>query len=64
MLYEYKCYNCDSQYEFEHRITEEPEYYCTHCENQKLVRQISNSSFILKGGCWYKDGYSTFKNKT
>jgi len=35
---------------------------CEKCE-EKMRRKISQSSFALKGGGWYKDGYTKGNEK-
>ena len=54
--YEYECTN-GHQFEAEQRITEKPLERCEVCR-AKVRRLISATSFILKGGGWYADGYS------
>ena len=36
---------------------------CPDCGKNSAQRQVSMSSFHLKGGGWYKDGYSGNSNK-
>ena len=31
---------------------------CQECEKETMKRQVGLSSFQLKGGGWYKDGYT------
>ena len=31
---------------------------CPECEKETMKRKIGLSSFQLKGGGWYKDGYT------
>ena len=31
---------------------------CPECEKETMKRQVGLSSFQLKGGGWYKDGYT------
>lgn len=58
--YEYSCPKCE-KIEVEQKITEEPLKVCPHC-GEPVVRQISNTSFSLKGKGWAKDGYSKGKS--
>ncbi len=58
--YEYECTN-GHQFEAVQRITAEPLQRCQVCR-AKVRRLISASHFILKGGGWYKDGYSAGSN--
>ena len=73
-IYEYACEKCGKRLEVMQRITEDPLTECTveisvesntedkKCEKVacggKLKKLISQTSFSLKGGGWYKDGYS------
>ena len=55
-MYEFACLECkriiENIQKFEDR---EPD--CDKCK-QRMYRIISSSTFILKGGGWYKDGYT------
>lgn len=59
MLYDYKCKNCEEEFEIEHSIKDDPKTVCPSCGEETLVRLISASNFILKGNGWYRDGYSS-----
>ena len=59
-LYEYHCTHCDENTELLQKISEEPAKTCPHCNHDSLIKQISSSSFQLKGGGWY---VTDFKNK-
>ena len=54
-LYEYQCEVCSNIEESIQKINVE-EIECPICNNT-AKRIISLSSFELKGGGWYKDGY-------
>lgn len=60
-LFIYKCSGCDFEDEFLVRRdgTDAPQK-CEKC-GKSLEKQISLSSFQLKGGGWYKDLYSSAK---
>lgn len=58
MIYEYKCEACGHEFEVEQKISDQTLNTCTSCQEPKAKRQISKSSFILRGGGWYRDGYS------
>ena len=62
-IYEYRCDRCEREFEVEQRITEEPLRSCPQCRSRKLRRLISQTSFVLKGGGWYSDLYSSGKSK-
>lgn len=56
-IYEYKCTECDNHFELMQKMTDDPATECPKCSG-KVEKQISSSSFQLKGGGWYNDGYS------
>ena len=56
-VYEYECQDCGKQFEVFQSIKDNPLKNCKFCEG-KVRRLISQSSFALKGGGWYKDSYS------
>jgi putative FmdB family regulatory protein len=66
--YEYGCSACGSQWEEVQRITAPPLEVCPKCGKSTAQRLISaGAGFILKGGGWYSDLYSSAKpaaNKT
>jgi putative FmdB family regulatory protein len=57
-IYEYACARCESEFEVEQRITEDPLQSCPQCRSRRIKRLISQTSFALKGGGWYADGYA------
>ena len=60
--YEYGCSACGSQWEEVQRITEPPVEVCPKCGKTTAQRLISaGAGFILKGGGWYSDLYSSAK---
>src|SRR5580658_10589247 len=59
--YEYVCSNCNNHWEEVQRISEPPVQICPKCAQATAKRQISGGSFILKGGGWYADLYSSSK---
>ena len=60
--YDYLCEKCNTVVEEFHGMNEKPKISCPDC-NKSMRRLISTSGFILKGGGWYKDGYSNHSNK-
>jgi putative FmdB family regulatory protein len=60
-VYEYLCKGCGHEFEREQRISEAPIKKCPSCGAQKARRQISRTSFVLKGGGWYSDLYGSSK---
>lgn len=61
--YEYQCHKCGKQFEYVQKISDAPKKKCEACGG-KLERLISGGAFILKGGGWYKDLYSSSKKET
>jgi putative FmdB family regulatory protein len=59
--YEYACEKCGHEFERQQRITEEPVKTCPKCKAKKVRRLISRTAFVLKGGGWYSDIYSSAK---
>lgn len=60
-IYEYACDKCSLEFEVEQRITDDPVKTCPGCRSRKVRRLISQTSFVLKGGGWYSDLYSSAK---
>jgi putative FmdB family regulatory protein len=56
-VYEYLCKGCGHEFEREQRISDAPIKKCPSCGALKARRQISRTSFVLKGGGWYSDLY-------
>ncbi len=57
-VYEYECKDCDKVYEVKQKIADEPLKTCPVCE-APVKKLMSMSSFQLKGGGWYADGYAS-----
>jgi putative FmdB family regulatory protein len=55
-IYEYRCAKCDRVTEALQRVSDPPLKRCEHCGG-KLAKIISRTSFQLKGGGWYAQGY-------
>jgi putative FmdB family regulatory protein len=56
-VYEYECSGCKKVFEVQQRIADAPLAVCPDC-GAAVRKLISMSSFQLKGGGWYSDGYS------
>lgn len=57
--YEYKCFDCEAQFEVSQRITEEPLSVCTSCGGSNIKRLLFAAPFQLKGTGWYKTDYAS-----
>ena len=60
-VYEYVCDECDHVEEIRQKITEAPITECPLCHKQTFRRIISNTTFVLQGTGWERDGYK-YKN--
>ena len=59
-IYEYTCSTCGVDFEHLTLSRREPgPESCPECGSTTVSRKVSLSSFALKGGGWYKDGYSS-----
>lgn len=58
-IYEYACAKCESEFEVEQRITDDPIKTCPKCRSRRVKKLISRTSFVLKGSGWYSDLYSS-----
>lgn len=58
-IYEYRCVKPDCRHEFE-RMQKMSEAHpaCRKC-GASVQKLMSRTSFALKGGGWYSDGYSS-----
>ncbi len=62
-IYEYKCANCDYEFEKMQKITEEPLSVCPRCEG-KVEKKWSLSGFQFKGAGWYVTDYTNRGKET
>ena len=62
-IYEYMCNTCGHEFEVEQKISDDPITVCPECEAEDVERLISLSSFLLKGGGWFKEGYTKHSAK-
>ena len=56
-IYEYRCPDCKKTKEVLQKIGALPPM-CEPCQ-LSMHRQISRTSFVLKGGGWFADSYSS-----
>lgn len=59
-VYEYECKECDKVFEIQQKIADAPLTICPECEGE-VTKLMSMTSFQLKGGGWYADGYASAK---
>jgi len=57
-LYEYRCTKCGHHIEVLQKFSDRPKRRCRECAG-KLEKLISRTSFQLKGGGWYDQGYGS-----
>lgn len=62
-VYEYECKDCREIFEVQQKMADAPLTDCPSCEGT-LKKLISSSSFQLKGGGWYADGYASKSSKS
>ncbi|NOR23830.1 MAG: zinc ribbon domain-containing protein [Desulforhopalus sp.] len=60
-VYEYECQECKKVFEVQQKISDKPLSDCPECQ-APVKKLMSMSSFQLKGGGWYADGYSSTAN--
>jgi putative FmdB family regulatory protein len=57
-IYEYRCKSCGTLIEVIQKFNDKPLRKCRECAG-KLEKQISRTSFHLKGGGWFAQGYGS-----
>lgn len=61
-IYEYRCCNCGTICERLRNMSQKlMPTECDNCGHTANALEISKSSFALKGGGWFKDGYTSTK---
>ena len=55
-IYDFKCNNCQNTFNLLLPVNSKAD--CEEC-GQPAERLIGNSAFILNGGGWFKDGYTS-----
>jgi len=60
-VYEYECKDCEKIFEVQQKMSDSPLAQCPEC-NGEVKKLMSMTSFQLKGGGWYADGYSSPSN--
>ena len=59
-VYEYECKACEKVIEIQQKMADAPLTRCPDCDGP-INKLMSMSSFQLKGGGWYADGYGSTK---
>lgn len=57
-IYEYECPACEKVFEVHQGMNDNPLTSCSVCGGD-VKKIVSMSSFHLKGGGWYSDGYAS-----
>jgi putative FmdB family regulatory protein len=61
-IYEYACSQCGKTVDVMQKIDDPAPEKCEQCgASGTLAKQVSRTSFVLKGGGWYSDLYSSTK---
>src|SRR5438067_3261336 len=61
-IYEYTCEKCGTKIDILQKMDEPAPLKCDQCgELGAMARQVSRTSFVLKGGGWYSDLYGSSK---
>ena len=64
-IYEYECSQCHQTSDALQKLNDPPPETCPRCgAHHSLSRLVSRTSFVLKGGGWYADLYSSSKPKS
>ncbi len=63
-MYEYRCGECGHQLEALQKFSDPHLVDCPSCGAPRLERLMSHSSFALRGGGWYADGYGPNSKQT
>lgn len=61
-IYEYSCQSCGKTIDVLQKVSDPTPEVCSACgATGSLSKLVSRSSFVLKGGGWYSDLYSSTK---
>ncbi|HUM13054.1 MAG TPA: zinc ribbon domain-containing protein [Myxococcaceae bacterium] len=64
-IYEYECSQCHQTSDALQKVNDPAPETCPRCgAHHTLSRLVSRTSFVLKGGGWYADLYSSSKSKS
>ena len=62
-IYDYKCSNCEHQFELIQKFSDQPAEICPQCSEKSIQKLVSAPSFRLKGGGWYETDFKTGAKK-
>ena len=62
-IYDYKCSNCEHQFELIQKFSDQPVEICPQCTEKSVQKLVSAPSFRLKGGGWYETDFKTGAKK-
>jgi putative FmdB family regulatory protein len=63
-IYEYVCEKCAKLNDVLQKVNDPPPACCDGCgAKDSLTKIVSRSSFVLRGGGWYSDLYSSAKKE-
>ena len=62
-IYDYKCSNCEHQFELIQKFSDQPAEICPQCSQKSIQKLVSAPSFRLKGGGWYETDFKTGTKK-
>jgi putative FmdB family regulatory protein len=57
-LYEYRCENCNHQFEKIQRFSDDPITVCPSCGSGPVVKLLSSPAIQFKGSGWYITDYA------
>ena len=64
-IYSYHCKACDGTFKTLAKMSDPAPTRCDLCQAEGLLtKQLSRTSFQLKGGGWYNEGYSGASNQS
>ena len=62
-IYDYKCSNCEHQFELIQKFSDQSAEICPQCSQKSAQKLVSAPSFRLKGGGWYETDFKTGTKK-
>ena len=62
-IYEYRCDNCEHEFETIRKVSDAPLEKCPECEKDALFKKVSAAGFRLKGSGWYETDFKSGKKR-